>query len=162
MENKDHAYVKLQRHLDRQAVGFPATRSGAEIRLLKHIFNPLEAEIATCLTYRFEPLDRIFERVGRRVETLEKLEEILDGIEKKGGIGSIVKGGKRHFCNIPLVVGMLEFQVGKLTPEFIRDFDEYTSDKRFGIEFFEHKTPADAHHSHRRIHPAAEPCRHIR
>ena len=45
---------------------FPATRSGAEIRLLRHIFTPREAEIATFLTYKFEPLERIFERAGRR------------------------------------------------------------------------------------------------
>lgn len=141
MEDEDHAYVKLQRHLDCQAVGFPATRSGAEIRLLKHIFNPLEAEIATFLTYKFEPLERIFERAGHLVDTPEKLEEILDGIENKGGIESRIKSGKRYFCNIPLIVGMFEFQVGKLTPEFIRDFEEYTSDKKFGIEFLSTKLP---------------------
>jgi Pyruvate/2-oxoacid:ferredoxin oxidoreductase delta subunit len=28
---------------------------------------------------------------------------------------------------------MFEFQLGRLTPEFLRDFDEYTSDMRFGI-----------------------------
>ncbi len=141
MEKNEVAYVKLQRHLDGQAVGFPATRSGSEIRLLKHIFTPREAEIATFLTYKFEPLERIFKKAGHLVDTPEKLEEILDRIENKGGIESRTKDGKRYFCNIPLIVGMFEFQVNKLTPEFVRDFDAYTSHKRFGIEFLSTKLP---------------------
>ena len=52
-----------------------------------------------------------------------------------------IKGGKKVYCNAPLVVGMYEFQLGKLTPEFIQDFNDYTSDKKFGIEFLSTKLP---------------------
>lgn len=137
----EHIYVKLQRHLDSQAVGFPATKSGAEIRILKHIFTPIEAEIATCLTYKLEPLEMVFERTRYLTKSLEKLVELLDCIEKKGGIELKIKDGKRFYCNVPLVVGMYEFQLGKLTPEFIKDFDEYTLDKKFGVEFLSTELP---------------------
>jgi len=141
LENNEKVYIDLQRHLDRQAVGFPATKSGSELRILKHIFLPKEAEIATCLTCTFEPIETVFARAGDLVESPEELSEILCGIEKKGGIELKIKDGKRLYCNAPLVVGMYEFQVGKLTPEFIKDFDEYTSDKKFGIEFISTKLP---------------------
>jgi len=141
VQKNEQAYIRLQGHLNRQAVGFPATKSGAEIRILKHIFTPQEAEIAACLTYKHEPLVTIFERAGRLVESSEELSELLDGIEKKGGIELKIKDGKKTYCNAPLVVGMYEFQLGKLTPEFIKDFDEYTSDKKFGIEFLSTKLP---------------------
>jgi len=141
MEKNEQAYIKLQRHLDSQPVGFPATKSGSEIRILKHIFTPVEAEIAACLTYRFEPLETIFERAGHLVESTEKLAELLDGIEKKGGIELKIEGGKKVYCNAPLVVGMYEFQLGKLTPAFLKDFDEYTEDKKFGLEFVSTKLP---------------------
>jgi NAD-dependent dihydropyrimidine dehydrogenase PreA subunit len=36
---------------------------------------------------------------------------------------------------------MYELQVERLTPEFIHDFKEYTSDRRFGIEFLGTKLP---------------------
>ena len=139
MEKNEKTYIDLQRHLDRQAVGFPATKSGAELRILKHIFSSKEAEIATCLTYKFEPIEMVFERAGHLVESPEKLAEILSGIEKKGGIELKIKDGKRLYCNVPLVVGMYEFQLDKLTQGFIKDFDDYTSDKKFGIEFISTK-----------------------
>jgi electron transport complex protein RnfB len=141
VEQNNQVYAKLQKHLDNQAVGFPATRSGAEIKILRHIFTPGEAGIAGCLSYKFEPLDTIFNRAGHLVASPEELEKSLDRIQKKGGIESKIKHGKMHYCNAPLVVGMYEFQLNRLTPEFIKDFNEYTSDKKFGLAFLSTKLP---------------------
>ena len=129
------AYLKLRRHLDRQAVGFPSSRSGAEIRILKHIFTPLEAEVATSLSFRFEPLEAIFSRAQGKVADPEELARMLDGVMKKGGIEARTIGDTRHYCLAPLVVGMYEFQLDRLTPEFVHDFSEYTSNLNFGLEF---------------------------
>jgi electron transport complex protein RnfB len=141
LEKNEKVYVDLQRHLNRQAIGFPATHSGSELRILKHIFSPKEAEVAACLTYRLEPIEIVFGRAAHAVESPEQLTEMLDGIEKKGGIELRIVDGKRFYCNAPLVVGMYEFQLGNLTRGFIKDFDDYTSDKRFGIEFISTKLP---------------------
>ncbi len=141
MEQNEQVYIKLQKHLDNQAFGFPATRSGVEIKILKHIFTPEEAEIACCLSYKFEPLKTIFSRAGHLVDSPEELEKRLDIIQKKGGIESKIKNGKMHYCNAPLVVGMYEFQLERLTPEFIKDFNEYTSGKNFGVAFLSTKLP---------------------
>ena len=57
MDAGDRVYRELQEHLDKSAVGFAATESGADIRLLKHLLTPEEAGIATLLsTIRLEPL----------------------------------------------------------------------------------------------------------
>jgi Na+-translocating ferredoxin:NAD+ oxidoreductase subunit B len=141
MEKNEQVYIDLQRHLDTMPVGFPATKSGSEIRILKHIFTPIEAEIATCLTYKAESVDLIFDRAKHLVDSIEKLRALLDRIASKGGIESEIKGDERLYCNAPLVVGMYEYQLGKLTPEFIKDFDEYTSDKKFGIDFLSTELP---------------------
>jgi electron transport complex protein RnfB len=141
VDPKDQVYVKLQKHLDNQAVGFPATRSGVEIKILKHIFTPEEAEITSYLTYKLEPFKTIFGKVGHLLESPEQLEKLLDRIQKKGGIESKIKNGVKHYCCAPLVVGMYEFQLGRLTPEFIKDFNEYTTDKKFGIEFLSTELP---------------------
>jgi NAD-dependent dihydropyrimidine dehydrogenase PreA subunit len=141
VEQNNQVYVKLQKHLDNQAVGFPATRSGVEIKILKHIFTPEEAEIACCLSYKFEPLGTIIRRTGHLVDSADELETRLDRIQKKGGIESKIKHGKMHYCNAPLVVGMYEFQLNRLTPEFIKDFNDYTSNKNFGVAFLSTKLP---------------------
>ncbi len=141
MKQHEQAYVKLQKHLDNQVVGLPASRSGAEIKILKHIFTPEEAEIACCLSYKFESLETIFGRTGRLFDSPDELGKTLDRIQKKGGIESKIKGGKMHYCNAPLVVGMYEFQLNRLTPEFIKDFNEYSMDKNFGLAFLSTKLP---------------------
>ena len=141
MAQNNQVYIKLQKHLDNQAIGFPATRSGVELKILKHIFSPKEAEIACCLNYKYASLETILSRTGHLVDSAEELKKCLDRIQKKGGIESKIKHGKMHYCNAPLVVGMYEFQTNRLTPEFIDDFNDYISNKKFGIEFLGTKLP---------------------
>ena len=94
MQQNEQVYKKLQKHLDNQAIGFPATRSGVEIKILKYIFTPDEAEIACCLSYKFETLETLFRRAGRLFHSPDELEKCLDRIQKKGGIESKIKNGK--------------------------------------------------------------------
>ncbi len=141
MKQNIDIYRKLQRHLDTMPVGFPATKSGTEIRVLKHIFTPHEAAVATCLTHRHDPLDLIFERAGHLIESKDTLERILDVMEKKGGIELNIRSGRKRYANIPLVVGMYEYQLGRLSPEFVADFDAYMSEISFGVEFISTELP---------------------
>jgi electron transport complex protein RnfB len=141
MDPNEQVYIKLQKHLDNQAIGFPATQSGVEIKILKHIFTPEEAEITSYLSYKLEPPKKIFGRVGHLVESPEELEKLLDRIQKKGGLEFKIKDGTKHYCCAPLIVGMYELQLGRLTPEFIKDFNVYTSDKNFAIEFLSTELP---------------------
>lgn len=135
MNTNDQIYIRLQRHLDRQAVGFPATRSGTELKILRHIFTPREAEIATFLSYKHAPLDVVYDRVRHLVASPEELAQVLADILKKGGIEAKKENGHMLYGSAPLVVGMYELQVDRLTPEFVRDFKKYTADKKFGLEF---------------------------
>ncbi|HCY85956.1 MAG TPA: 4Fe-4S ferredoxin [Desulfobacteraceae bacterium] len=134
--HKDQAYRDLQRHLNRLPVGFPPSSSGADIRLLKHIFSPLQARIATTLTHEPEDLATLFLRAGHLVKSPGDLKTELTAMVKNGGLEiAKTKEGQTCWANAPLVVGMYELQLDRLTPEFIRDFKAYTSEKRFGISF---------------------------
>ena len=135
MNVNDQIYNRLQRHLDRQAVGFPATRSGAELNILRHIFTPREAEIAAFLSYQHAPLEVIYDKVRHLVASPAELARELSKLLKKGGIEAKKENGRMLYANAPLVVGMYELQVDRLTPEFVRDFKQYTADRKFGIEF---------------------------
>ena len=135
MATDDKVYRALQKHLDRQPVGFPKTLSGADIKVLKHIFTPGEAQVATHLDYRFDSFDVIRERVALSGHLSENLKEVLDRMAEKGAIGCRRREGVDFYCNVPLVVGMYEGFNKYLSPEFLADFNKYTASPAFGISF---------------------------
>ncbi|MBN2126150.1 MAG: hypothetical protein JW821_17760 [Deltaproteobacteria bacterium] len=84
MVENEQVYQDLQRHLDRQAVGYPASKSGIEIRLLKHFFSPEEARLAMRLSYRPRSLEQIFDGGRGRETSFQGLEGMLDDMMRKG------------------------------------------------------------------------------
>jgi electron transport complex protein RnfB len=143
MEKADEVYRNLQEHLDHMPVGFPATESGVELRLLQRLFTLEEAEIALNLSALPEPLERIYKRVKETGITKEKLEKTLDHLVEKGAIlggPALSKGRKgKYYSKAQLAIGMFEFQVDRITKEFAEDFYQYGREA-FGNEFFGHKT----------------------
>ena len=122
-------YRKLQQHLDEMPVGFPPVKSGADIRLLKHLFTPEEAKIAMFLKFGWdrdlEPLETIYKCAKETGISLEELETILDRMVSKGSTMSKKDGGKKYYGNALLMIGMFEFQVNRLTKDFIKDYEDY-------------------------------------
>jgi len=138
---EDDAYRALQRHLDRQPVGFPATRSGVELRLLKHLFTPEEARLAVLLTHKPRPLEQIRQEADAGTLPLPELQAGLDAMARRGVVGCVERQGSRRYFNLPLVVGMYETQLYQLTPQFLADFEEYTSHWAFGLDFLSTARP---------------------
>lgn len=141
MSREESVYRALRKHLDKQPVGYPATKSGVEIRLLKRFFNPEQARFAMKLSYKPRSLERIYEDVKDSGVSFNDLENMLDGMVKNGVIGRSEKDGAWFFFNIPLVVGMYEGQLNRLTPELLAELDEYTSNRAFGLEFLSTELP---------------------
>lgn len=133
-----NVYKALQQHLDRMPAGFPATKSGVEIRILKQLFTPEEAELATHLkysTYPNESLKSIFNRLKEAGLSLEDLEERLDTMAHKGLIHSKSEAGQKFYSGAQWVVGIYEFQVNKLTKELSDDIHRYNNEA-FGWNLF--------------------------
>lgn len=129
MADDTDVYRRLQRHLDAMPVGFPPTRSGVEIRILKRLFTAEEAAIALNLSAVPETLARIHSRVADGGMAPEDLERILDRLAHKGAIlgGRILAardGGKRY-SKAMLAIGMYELQVDRLTKELQEDVLQY-------------------------------------
>lgn len=143
MKTERDVYRELQQHLDNMPVGFPATKSGVEIRLLKHLFTPEEAEIALNLSALPESLERIHRRVKKSGISKEKLEQTLDRLVEKGAImgGEMLAKGRpgKYYSKALLAIGMFEFQVNRLTKELTQDFYQYLYGD-FGKEFHSKKT----------------------
>jgi len=141
-EEKSDIYRILQQHLDKMPIGFPPTKSGVELRLLKHLFTPQEAKIATMLKFswfdKMEPLEIIYERIKNTGISVVDLEQILDSMAKKGAIMSKKENGKKKYSNALYMVGMFEFQVNKLTKQFFKDTYKYLQEA-YAAEFFKTK-----------------------
>lgn len=140
MVREEGIYQDLQKHLNKQPVGYPATKSGVEIRLLKRFFNPEQARLAMKLSYKPCSINDIYEVVKESGMSFNDMENMLDEMMKNGAIGHLEREGTRYFFNVPLVIGMYEGQLNSLTPEFLADFAEY-ADKAFGLEFLSTELP---------------------
>ncbi|MFX0059295.1 MAG: ATP-binding protein [Candidatus Heimdallarchaeota archaeon] len=141
-ENDPDIYQKLQKHLDKLPIGFPTTESGVELKILKFIFTPEEARIGLNLRFVPEPLKAIYRRIKKYGLTQEQLEEMLDVMEIKGAIRINRKiadeGQIKLYQNWFLVVGMFEYQLGRMTKEFYEDFEQYM-EEGFREEFISTK-----------------------
>jgi ferredoxin len=131
-------YRRLQEHLDRMPVGFPATESGVEIRILQRLFTPKEAEIALELSAIPEPAATIHKRFKSRM-TLSELKQGLDRMAEKGNILAWPIVGEVCYAKLIFAIGMYERQIKKLTPEFERDTRQYM-EEAFGQAFHSKKT----------------------
>jgi len=140
MNTEDKLYRDLQVHLDEQTIGFPATESGSDIRLLKQLFPPRQAEMTMLLTYKYETLEQIHERAKDGVSS-EELERVLDETAARGVIGYRKKDGIKQYRNIPYIVGMAEAAAHNPTPEFISAATEYAEDPSFWIAFLNTEVP---------------------
>jgi electron transport complex protein RnfB len=136
MHEDERVYRKLQEHLDKQAICYPATQSGVEVRILKRLFKPEEARLATHLSYKPRSVQQIYETVKGSGMPLRDMESMLDAMVRNGVTKCIERGGTRYFFSPPFIMGMWEAQVDRLTPEFLAEFEEYTNDITFGLEYF--------------------------
>ena len=141
MANERDAYRELQEHLDKMPVGYPATKSGVEINLLKTIFTPEEAKVTIHLDYKHKTVAQIFETAKVEVSSEEELTCILDEIVAKGGITRRERENQKQYAVRPLVLwGMYEYQLKRLSPEFLMNFGQYMQNE-FGYELATSNVP---------------------
>lgn len=119
---EDEAYKKLAEVLDTLPNGFPASENGVEIKMLKKIFDPDQAELFCDLKLTFETAQQIAERTGR---PLEGLEEKLSIMSDRGQIQSIPLGEIKVYRLLPWVFGVYEMQRPHLDRELVEMFEEY-------------------------------------
>jgi len=115
-------YKRLAKKLDGLPHGFPATKSGVELRILRKIFSPEDAEFALKLKPLPETADQIAHRLHRPVELLQV---ILDQMAANGQIGSFKMKGRQQYLLMPFVVGIYEFQLNRLDKELADLVEEY-------------------------------------
>ncbi len=124
-------YRNLQERLDTYSVGFPTTDSGVEIKILKELFSPEDAEMFLGMTQKLEKAETIAQRIGKTVQsTTGQLEAMTD----KGLLFRLKKGRLSRYGAIPFVHGLFEFQVKNLSVDLAELFEQYHRES-FGQAF---------------------------
>ena len=139
----DPIYRDLQVQLDQYPIGYPATKSGVEIALLKYFFTPLQARIALCLTLRSIRVETIRKRLSHKFNmelSHRDLQAMLDEMFMKGVISRSGSAGPPRYSIAMLAIGMVEYHVDDLTRELVDMIHQYF-DEAFGTEFFRSSLP---------------------
>ena len=136
------AYRKLRQHLNRMPVGFPRTLNGVEMRILKRLFTPRQAEIALLMGSRLESVAVI----GRRARdkhcacSPSEIEAELQQMARRGAVLNVRRDGSEHYALLPFVVGMFEFQLDTLSAEMYQDTVAYFK-SGFALEYLSTAVP---------------------
>ena len=118
----ENVYERLRERLDDMAVGFPATESGVEMRILKKIFTEPQAD----LFVKLRPLPESPKDIAGRLHLEEaELADRLEEMAKKGLLFRVRKGENVRYAAVPYVVGIFEFQLNHMDAEFAKDHEEY-------------------------------------
>ena len=116
-------YERLANFLDDLPGGYPRTENGVELRILRRLFTPEEAEVAMCLSLLAEEARVVARRAGL---PLEQAQRLLDSLEEKRLIHCFRKpNGTPTYMAEQFVVGFWEGQVDRLNRALVEDFEEY-------------------------------------
>lgn len=115
-------YASLREFLHTFPGGYPSTPNGVEIKLLKKLFTPEDAEMYLSLTKEPEVLADIAKRLGREEGELgDKLEDMA----KRGLIFRNREGDKVLYKAYQFFVGIIEAQINRVDKELTQLVDEY-------------------------------------
>jgi electron transport complex protein RnfB len=115
-------YRKLQEQLDQYSLGFPATESGVEIKILKKLFSEDEAELFLLLSLQLETSEEIAGRLRRDPDAVSAQ---LDQMAEKGLIFRLRKGPVIKYGATAFVAGIFEFQLPTLDRELAELVEQY-------------------------------------
>ena len=118
----EDVYTRLREFLDNMPGGYPSTESGVELRILKKLFTPEQAEITMKLTGMPEPVSQLAPRLGMDEA---QAAETLESMAQEGLIVRFRAGDQAMYGAVSFVVGIYEFHLKSLDKEFSEMMEEY-------------------------------------
>ncbi|MBN1665723.1 MAG: 4Fe-4S binding protein [Anaerolineales bacterium] len=130
MTTKPSPYQRLANRLDSLPNGFPATKDGAELRLLQKLYTPEQADLASRLRIELETAQQIADRTGVDPGLAK---DLLKEMARNG----LIRAGRAEtglgYGLLPFVVGIYEYQLGRIDAELAQLFEDYFQQAFQGI-----------------------------
>ncbi len=133
----DLTYQRLREFLDRMPGGFPATESGVEIKILKKLFAPDEAELVIKLGQFPLPLSQAAKKLGLEEKAAG---EKLESMARKGQLYRFRGGDQVFYMAMQFAVGVYEFSMNRMDQETAELMEEYFATGAFQKMFTQAKT----------------------
>jgi ferredoxin len=121
-------YEQLAARLDEIPNSFTATKDGTHLKLLKWIFTPDEAKLASKMKLRGETTDDLVDRLELSIDGLE---DQLEKMAEKGQIRAWNSSTGRRYALLPLVVGIHDEQLHRMDTEYAQLVEDYLDASRF-------------------------------
>jgi Na+-translocating ferredoxin:NAD+ oxidoreductase subunit B len=121
MQDND-IYEQLRARLDQMATGYPITPDGAEMKLLRKLFNPEDAAMFLAMSTISETPAEVAARTGGDVEGIARH---LEDMAMRGLLFRSRKLDSPGYHAIPFIVGIYEFQVNQLDSEMLKHVSQY-------------------------------------
>ncbi len=115
-------YRQIQEQLDQYSMGFPATESRIELKILKYLFSEADTEMFAALTPILETVHSVASRLDRAEAEVAAQ---LDDMAERGLLFRLKKEDGSRYGAIPFVHGLFEFQVKDLRSDFAKMAKEY-------------------------------------
>jgi len=118
----ENVYRLLQEQLDQYSVGFPATSSGVEMKILERLFTEEEAGIYLNMSLMLETPESV---AGRLKKDSDEIALRLDEMAEKGLLFRVRKGDETKYGAAAFVVGIYEFQLKTMDADLAQLFEDY-------------------------------------
>jgi len=115
-------YRQLQQQLDQYSMGFPATESGIELKILRYLFSQADALMFTALIPTLETAQAVASRLDRPEAEVATQ---LDDMAERGLLFRLKKETGSRYGAIPLIHGLYEFQIKDLKPDLAKMIKAY-------------------------------------
>ena len=128
----DDIYVKLRDKLNQLGVGFAPTEAGYEFTFLKRFFTPEDAEYFLEMNDDFQTPAEFAAQTGKDIDVKD--------MSKRGLIFRLRRNEEVSYHIIPVAHGVYEFNVDKLDPGWMTDFNNHMG-AGWGPQFYGTDTP---------------------
>jgi Fe-S-cluster-containing hydrogenase component 2 len=118
-------FRRLQERLDTYSMGFPATASGIEIKILRHLFTEADADLFLAMSHNLETPASVASRLK---EPVDDVAARLDDMAERGLLFRLKKDTGARYGAIPFVHGLFEFQVKHLDRQLALMMEQYAEE----------------------------------
>ncbi len=117
-------YEKLRERLDQMSIGYPSSDNGVELRILEQLFSIEDAEVFLAMKDAYQSPSEVAVHLEADPDAIAQQMEIM---AKKGIIFRLRKDGETKYRPLPFIIGIIDFQVNKVTDQLLMDVGEYFS-----------------------------------